>query len=534
MQNSSADATWEELYDSGQLDQQLAHLNLNRSQQIFHANLHGPQHGLVMRPLLPEQPQQALTMPTTHHVAKATGHHSMALFGSNPGAIVPSNHVVGLAGPPPGNMQQNGYPINHHISPPPNMTTNSDFRPSVQHRYHLSAPAGQRSNVQNSHDSQPRPLMSMMAQTHGGYPQGHPIQTNQQNMLSQAANQAQSAIHLPKQIPQGPTLQMQNNSMAAPRPTFQSPPPLRIATPDGSYQMLPYHHGPPGAIVLPHLPLEPRPLGHIPIDMSVPPPRIPLNGNSQMRAPNIYYQNGFGPNAPTNKSHVHKTTKNKNVKSNFNASSSNTQIQQTASQFQPVFTVSSSIPQEQFNADAAAAYNSVQVESDYPRTMYRPPEPKVTILKRPVSTPSNLSLQASGSVSGASDNSDEGGNTSNTGGGINNLRTKSLKQREEEYAQARLRILGSTEPEISSELDISSNDSSVTSTSQSTPNVHLAQKSSTKNRLSGGSSLTVISNTVPQNGKNSSLNNHSNQNIERLSKGADSSKGLNVGQGSDS
>ena len=71
-----------------------------------------------MRPLLPEQPQQqALVMPTTHHMVKAPGPHSMALFGNNPNAILPSNHVTVLNGAPSSHlMQPNGYPLNQNIN----------------------------------------------------------------------------------------------------------------------------------------------------------------------------------------------------------------------------------------------------------------------------------------------------------------------------------------------------------------------------------------------------------------------------------
>jgi hypothetical protein len=57
-------------------------------------------------------------------------------------------------------------------------------------------------------------------------------------------------------------------------------------------------------------------------------------------------------------------------------------------------------------------------------SQYRPPEPKLTILKRPQSSPSNLAAQ-------------NGPNGQKEGN-----KNKTLKQREEEYAQARLRILG--------------------------------------------------------------------------------------------
>ena len=79
MHNQASDATWEELYDSGQLDHQLAQLSVKGPQQVSQRNQNGPPHGLIMRPLLPEQPQhQALIMPTTHHIVKAPGPHSMA------------------------------------------------------------------------------------------------------------------------------------------------------------------------------------------------------------------------------------------------------------------------------------------------------------------------------------------------------------------------------------------------------------------------------------------------------------------------
>ncbi|TRY70846.1 hypothetical protein TCAL_01217 [Tigriopus californicus] len=58
-------------------------------------------------------------------------------------------------------------------------------------------------------------------------------------------------------------------------------------------------------------------------------------------------------------------------------------------------------------------------------TEYQPPEPKLKILKRPSSSPSNLAAQGGAAANAVS------------------AKPKSLKQREEEYAQARLRILGS-------------------------------------------------------------------------------------------
>ena len=59
-------------------------------------------------------------------------------------------------------------------------------------------------------------------------------------------------------------------------------------------------------------------------------------------------------------------------------------------------------------------------------TPYRPPDPVIKIMKRPSSTPSDLNEMQNGG-----------------GGGKPAAAVKTLKQREEEYAQARLRILGS-------------------------------------------------------------------------------------------
>lgn len=70
------------------------------------------------------------------------------------------------------------------------------------------------------------------------------------------------------------------------------------------------------------------------------------------------------------------------------------------------------------------------VGEDEHRTQYTPPGPKVKILKRPSSTPSNLSAQGNCDASSAA--------------ARNGPLAKDLKEREEEYARARLRILGST------------------------------------------------------------------------------------------
>ena len=539
MQSPPTDATWEELYDSGQLDQQLAQLNFSGSQQPVQMNQHGSQQGLVMRPLLPEQPQQqALILPATHHVVRARGSQSMALFGGNPSPIPPPNAAGLINGPPPVTIvQSNGYPLGHHNIPPPLtiLSNHSEMHSVAQNRV---AAVASGNSVQAHHDQQPRPLMSIMAHRPGGYQQLHQIQPgHQNNIMSQVTNQPQTTIHLPKHGQQGPPPPMQNIPASCRQP-FQTAPPVRIGPPEGPYTQIPFHHGPPGAIVLAQRPMEPRPIGHIPLDMSVPPPPVPVNGAGPIRAPNAYYHNGIGPAAPTTKHQAQKPTKNKNSKQNYNTTSFNTQTHQKPSLSQPVFPVNNTQQEQMTNVNAlAATYNSVQVECDYPRTLYRPPEPKVTILKRPVSTPSNLSLQASGSAGGASDNSDvEGGVSSNGGGGINNIRTKSLKQREEEYAQARLRILGSTEPENSTGVaNLGTIEPSASSTSQSTPNVHLVQqKSLAKNKLSAGMSLTAVGNATCQGKKSSPTSIHSNPNVMRIPKGPDGSKGFDVERGKDS
>ena len=536
MQPFSTDATWEELYDSGQLDRQLAQIHLATAaaqQQPLKINPLGPvgpHQGLAMRPLLPEQPpQQALMMPNTHHPVKPPGPHSMAVYGGNTTPIVHSTPMGNLNSPPTLGtiIQQNGYPIsNQNIA----MSSQySDLRNGGQNRMMAT---GNCCNAQGVHDQQLRPLMSIMSQPPVLYQQSHHTQSNPNGVTAQSTNQPQNLRNLSKISSQAPINIMQNNSVP-PRAPFQPLPQNRMGPPVG-YNPINYHHGPQGAMVLPQLPSDPRPIGPIPIDMSVPPPPIPMNGKGPVKPHNVNYQNGYGQsNAQIHKNNSQKLSKNKNSRTNLSASANTHNLQKT-SPIQPVFPPNSTSP-EQMNAKAAAAaYNAVHVESDHPRTLYRPPEPKVTILKRPVSTPSNLSLQASNGAGVASDNSDEGGGSSNNIGGINNIRTKSLKQREEEYAQARLRIMGSTEPEIEEDPSNSNaNEGMIASSSQSTPNVHaVQQKSSGKNRLSGGTSLIVISNS-PQNGKASPPTKRSIQNETRF-KEDNGSKTLNVGQGSES
>ena len=517
MNNPSTDATWEELYDSGQLDHQLAQLNLKGAHQVSQRHPNGPTHGLILRPLLPEQPQQqALVMPTTHNIAKPPGPHSMALFGNNPPPILPSNHVTVLNGAPSGHfVQRNGYPINQQIA------TN----PGAQNIRVLN---GNGSNVQNPHN-QTRSTMQPMNQQQNGYRQIHQ-NPNNSNLIAHNTNRAPNSVPNSKPMVQVTAPSIANNLHGI-RPPFQSPPPMMGPT-ERPYQQMPYPN-PPGTMVVPHMPINPRPVA-IPIDMSVPPPPLPMNGSSRVRSPNSYYQNNTVARGQVNKNHAQKPSKNKNSKNNSTSSLSNTQSKLKASPIQPVFP-ESSYQTEPFGANSAAiAYNSVEVESDYPRTQYRPPEQKVTILKRPVSTPNNLSLQASNSASGASDNSDEGPNCSNYTGGINNIRTKSLKQREEEYAQARLRILGSSEPETSSSMNTSQNDAGNSSTSQSTPDVILAQKSLGKNKLTGGASSTIVSNPTSPSNKSIASKNNSNSYMQSELKEYISSKEPNVGQGSES
>ena len=516
MQPPSSDATWEELYDSGQLDHRLAKLNIKGTQQPSQRNPNGPPQGLIMRPLLPEQPQQqALVMPTTHHIVKAPGPHSMALFGNNPSSILPSNHVTVLNGAPSSHMMQpNGYSLNQNIN------TN----PGVQN---MRLNNGNGSNMKNPHEPI-RPSMPMMTHPHNGFLPVTQGSINQTNIIGPNINRPQNGLPISKPIIQGPPPHIANNLLGV-RPPFQSPPPMRMGPPEVPYQQMPFS-APPGSMVIPHMPLNPRPMG-IPIDMSVPPPPLPTNGSCRVRAQANNFQNGIGPRPSGNKIHAQKQMKNKNSKNNSTSNLSNTQLKQKVSSLQPVFPESSS-KFEPTDANASAiAYNSIEIESDHPRTQYRPPEPKVTILKRPVSTPNNLSLQASSSASGASDNSDECLNSSNNTGGINNIRTKSLKQREEEYAQARLRILGSSEPETSSAMNISLNDLPNTSTSQSTPDVMLAQKPMGKIKVQAAvSSITVSSPSL----SNKQISSKNSNNTQSHVKEYNCPKEPNVGQGSDS
>lgn len=121
----------------------------------------------------------------------------------------------------------------------------------------------------------------------------------------------------------------------------------------------------------------------------------------------------------------------------------------------PRFVVDTSVPPPriQLLQKPQPQHVPVVLLEDTHRTQYRPPDQKVKILRRPASTPSNLSSQgdaqkednniSSGSASalnGAASSVNSGTSSSSK----KNNQAKSLKQREEEYAQARLRILGST------------------------------------------------------------------------------------------
>jgi len=82
-----------------------------------------------------------------------------------------------------------------------------------------------------------------------------------------------------------------------------------------------------------------------------------------------------------------------------------------------------------------------------------PPPKAFKILKRPSSIPNNLEQQTQTdgsqvlpSLAGAEEGSGGGDVLSPSSGENSKSSHKSLKQREEEYAQARLRILGSAEP----------------------------------------------------------------------------------------
>ena len=126
----------------------------------------------------------------------------------------------------------------------------------------------------------------------------------------------------------------------------------------------------------------------------------------------------------------------------------------------------------------AQSDNSVQ-------TQYRSPDPVIKIMKRPTT--------ASGEAS------QENGETAKP-------RPKTLKQREEEYAQARLRILGSAgTPDLPPpEEDVEKEAIAV----------------NTVKVLSDGSSQPQAKNQPPQSGNS----------VERTPKGPDGSKGFQTGQ----
>ena len=516
MTTSPTDATWEELFDSGQMDQQLAQLNFGQTQQPIQINQHGPHQGLIMRPLLQEQPRpQPLILPSGNNVVRTQASHSMAFLGSAPSPVLPPNPGGFMNGPPtPVNMvRSNGYSLtNQDIPPPLGKVHSTNYTPGLHSCASNRAPTMRNgNNIQTTHDQQPLPLMSLMAHPPGGYQQPNQIQSSHQNIGSQL----QAPLHFSRQGQPAPQPSMQKSISS--RPPFQQPPP-RICPPEGHYTQIPFHHVPPSAVVLSQRPSEPGAIGAIHLDMSVPPPRVPMNGTGPARAPNAYYHNGVGPPAPPNRHQVQKSTKNRNSKS-YNQNSLNAHAQQkTSQQMQPVFPMNNN-QEEITNANAAAAaYNSVKVESDYPRTLYHPPEPKVTLLKRPVSIPSNLSSQVSSSASGASDNNDIEEATAN----FVKRTTKSLKQREEEYAQARLRILGSREPETSSAAtNVSSIDPRIASTSQSTPDVNLDQQKSLAKNKSTGISLTALPDSTCQSTKSNYTNNSSSQGGMRLLEGPD-------------
>lgn len=115
---------------------------------------------------------------------------------------------------------------------------------------------------------------------------------------------------------------------------------------------------------------------------------------------------------------------------------------------------------------AAAAAVEVEVESDHPRTLYRPPEPKVKILKRPSSTPSNLSGQENSTSVTSSTSAIPPAITSSSE--TSSIQIKSLREREEEYNQARLRIFGSIDPLSAPGAETIEDTAAATTTGQST------------------------------------------------------------------
>ena len=117
-------------------------------------------------------------------------------------------------------------------------------------------------------------------------------------------------------------------------------------------------------------------------------------------------------------------------------------------------------------------------------TQYRPPDPVIKIMKRPTAP--------------------AGGDSTSENGG-EKRKPKTLKQREEEYAQARLRILGSAgtpEPPPTGEDDQEA--------------VAAAAAANSAKMLSDGSAQPVAKNQPPQSGNNT----------ERTPNGPDGSKGF--------
>ena len=120
-------------------------------------------------------------------------------------------------------------------------------------------------------------------------------------------------------------------------------------------------------------------------------------------------------------------------------------------------------------------------------TQYRPPDPVIKIMKRPTAP--------------------AGGDSTSENGG-EKRKPKTLKQREEEYAQARLRILGSAgtpEPPPTGEDD-----------QEAVAAAAAAAAANSAKMLSDGSAQPVAKNQPPQSGNNT----------ERTPNGPDGSKGF--------
>ena len=98
MQNPPpAEPTWEELFDSGQLEQQISQINFGQHvpSPPLQLNQQRPQQGLIMTPLLPDRPQQqALIMPPTavhHPFTGNSSPHAIAMFSGTPSPM--PNHT---------------------------------------------------------------------------------------------------------------------------------------------------------------------------------------------------------------------------------------------------------------------------------------------------------------------------------------------------------------------------------------------------------------------------------------------------------